>query len=120
MNILDTVIPEVKIIEPCIYGDERGFFYESFQTQRYEQLLGIKDIFVQDNVSRSQKGVLRGLHYQSKQTQGKLVSVLAGQVFDVAVDIRLDSPTYGSWVGVVLSGENRRQFWIPKGFAHGF
>ncbi len=120
MNILDTKIPEVKVIEPHIYGDERGFFYESFQVKRYEELLGIKDTFVQDNLSRSRKGVLRGLHYQSQQTQGKLVSVLAGEVFDVAVDIRLGSPTYGSWVGVLLSGENRRQFWIPKGFAHGF
>ena len=120
MNIIDTRIPEIKIIEPRIYGDERGFFYESFQTKRYEELLGIKDAFVQDNLSRSRKGVLRGLHYQSQQTQGKLVSVLAGEVFDVAVDIRIGSPTYGSWVGVILSGENRRQFWIPKGFAHGF
>ncbi|CEG58993.1 dTDP-4-dehydrorhamnose 3,5-epimerase [Legionella fallonii] len=120
MNILDTRIPEIKIIEPRIYGDERGFFYESFHTKRYEELLGIKDVFVQDNLSRSRKGVLRGLHYQSQQTQGKLVSVLAGEVFDVAVDIRIGSPTYGSWIGVILSGENRRQFWIPKGFAHGF
>ena len=120
MKILETKIPEVKIIEPLVYGDERGFFYESFQAKRYESQLGIKDSFIQDNFSRSQKGVLRGLHYQSQQTQGKLVSVLAGEVFDVAVDIRLNSPTYGNWVSVILSGENRRQFWIPKGFAHGF
>jgi dTDP-4-dehydrorhamnose 3,5-epimerase len=120
MNVLDTKIPEVKIIEPHIFGDERGFFYETFQVKRYEELLDIQDTFVQDNLSRSRQGVLRGLHYQSQQTQGKLVSVLAGEVFDVAVDIRLGSPTYGSWVGVVLSGENRRQFWVPKGFAHGF
>lgn len=120
MNILDTKIPEVKIIEPRVFGDERGFFYETFQVKRYEELLGIEDTFVQDNLSRSRKGVLRGLHYQSQQTQGKLVSVLAGEVFDVAVDIRVGSPTYGSWVGVILSGENRRQFWVPKGFAHGF
>lgn len=120
MNIVDTQIPEIKIIEPRIYGDERGFFYESFQTRRYEELLGIKEQFVQDNLSRSRKGVLRGLHYQSEHTQGKLVSVLAGEVFDVAVDIRLGSPTYGSWVGAFLSGENKRQLWIPKGFAHGF
>lgn len=120
MNILDTRIPEVKIIEPRIFGDERGFFCETFQVKRYEELLGIQDTFVQDNLSRSCKGVLRGLHYQSQNTQGKLVSVLAGEVFDVAVDIRLGSPTYGSWVGVILSGENRRQIWIPKGFAHGF
>jgi dTDP-4-dehydrorhamnose 3,5-epimerase len=120
MNILDTNIPEVKIIEPRIFGDERGFFYETFQAKRYEELIGIQDVFVQDNLSRSCKGVLRGLHYQSQQTQGKLVSVLAGEVFDVAVDIRIGSPTYGSWVGIFLSGENKRQIWIPKGFAHGF
>ncbi|HEM1532461.1 TPA: dTDP-4-dehydrorhamnose 3,5-epimerase, partial [Legionella pneumophila] len=120
MKVINTKIPEVKVIEPKIYGDERGFFYESFQTKRYEELLGITDYFVQDNFSRSQKGVLRGLHCQSQQTQGKLVSVLAGEVFDVAVDIRLGSPTFGQWVGVILSGENKRQFWIPKGFAHGF
>lgn len=120
MNILDTKISEVKIIEPRVYGDERGFFYESFQSARYAELLGIRDIFVQDNLSRSRKGVLRGLHYQYQHTQGKLVSVLAGEVFDVAVDIRLGSPTFGAWVGVILSGENKRQLWIPKGFAHGF
>lgn len=120
MKIIDTQIPEVKIIEPRIYGDERGFFYETFQVKRYTDLLDIQDPFVQDNFSRSQKGVLRGLHYQSQQTQGKLVSVLAGEVFDVAVDIRVGSPTFGIWVGVVLSAENKRQLWIPKGFAHGF
>ncbi|KTD14146.1 dTDP-6-deoxy-D-glucose-3,5-epimerase RmlC [Legionella gratiana] len=120
MNVLETHIHEVKIIEPHIFGDGRGFFYETFQIQRYEELLGIQDTFVQDNLSRSRKGVLRGLHYQSQRPQGKLVSVFAGEVFDVAVDIRLGSPTYGSWVGVILSGENRRQIWIPKGFAHGF
>lgn len=96
MNIVETRIPELKIIEPKIYGDERGFFYESFQAKRYEELLGITDRFVQDNFSRSQKGVLRGLHYQSQQTQGKLVSVLAGEVFDVAVDIRLGSLLLGN------------------------
>lgn len=120
MKIIDTTISEVKIIEPRIYGDERGFFYESFQVMRYQEMLGINDNFVQDNLSRSQKGVLRGLHYQSRHSQGKLVSVLAGEVFDVAVDIRIGSPTYGQWVGVILSAENRRQLWIPKGFAHGF
>ncbi|AWN73967.1 dTDP-4-dehydrorhamnose 3,5-epimerase [Legionella anisa] len=120
MNILDTKISEVKIIEPRVYGDERGFFYESFQATRYAALLGIHDTFVQDNLSRSCKGVLRGLHYQYQHAQGKLVSVLAGEVFDVAVDIRLGSPTFGLWVGVILSGENKRQLWIPKGFAHGF
>jgi dTDP-4-dehydrorhamnose 3,5-epimerase len=120
MNILDTEIPEIKIIEPRVYGDERGFFYESFQSVRYAELLGIQDAFVQDNVSRSRKGVLRGLHYQSQQTQGKLVTVLAGEVFDVAVDIRLGSPTFGKWVSAILTGENKHQIWIPKGFAHGF
>lgn len=97
-----------------------GFFYESFQAARYAALLGIRDTFVQDNLSRSRRGVLRGLHYQYQHTQGKLVSVLAGEVFDVAVDVRLGSPTFGLWVGVILSGENKRQLWIPKGFAHGF
>ncbi|CAM3027025.1 dTDP-4-dehydrorhamnose 3,5-epimerase [Legionella worsleiensis] len=120
MKIIDTKIPEIKIIEPKIFGDERGFFYETFQARRYAELLNIQDTFVQDNFSRSQKGVLRGLHYQSQQPQGKLVSVLSGAVFDVAVDIRLGSPTFGMWAGVVLSAENRRQFWIPQGFAHGF
>lgn len=120
MNVITTEIPEIKIIEPCIYGDDRGFFYESFQVSRYKELIGICEPFVQDNFSRSDKGVLRGLHYQSQKTQGKLVSVFAGQVFDVAVDIRIGSPTYGKWVGVVLSSENRRQLWVPKGFAHGF
>jgi len=112
--------PEVKIIEPTVYGDSRGFFYESFQHQRYEELLGIKDSFVQDNCSSSKKGVLRGLHYQSQQTQGKLISVFMGTVFDIVVDIRLGSPTYGQWVGEILSGENKHQMWIPEGFAHGF
>lgn len=120
MKIIDTKIPDIKIIEPSVYGDERGFFYESFQAIRYKELLGIKDDFVQDNISRSSLGVLRGLHYQSQQIQGKLVTVLAGKVFDVAVDIRLGSPTFGLWVGTILSGENRRQIWIPQGFAHGF
>lgn len=120
MKVIDTKIPEIKIIEPKIFEDKRGFFYEPFQTRRYEEILNIKDNFVQDNFSRSEKGVLRGLHYQGKNTQGKLVSVLAGEVYDVAVDIRLGSPTYGMSVGVTLSAENRRQLWIPKGFAHGF
>ncbi|HCU5989562.1 TPA: dTDP-4-dehydrorhamnose 3,5-epimerase [Legionella pneumophila] len=120
MNVMETKIPELKIIEPSVYGDGRGYFYESYQAKRYQDLVGIKDHFVQDNFSRSQKGVLRGLHCQSQQTQGKLVSVLAGEVFDVAVDIRLGSPTFGQWIGVILSGENKKQFWIPKGFAHGF
>ncbi|ASQ46405.1 dTDP-4-dehydrorhamnose 3,5-epimerase [Legionella clemsonensis] len=120
MKVLNTKIDEIKIIEPQIYGDERGFFYESFQLIRYQEMLGINDSFVQDNLSRSRQGVLRGLHFQSQHTQGKLISVLAGEVFDVAVDVRLGSPTFGQWVSAILSAENRRQLWIPKGFAHGF
>ncbi|MBL7480037.1 dTDP-4-dehydrorhamnose 3,5-epimerase [Legionella bononiensis] len=120
MKIIDTKIADVKIIEPTVYGDDRGFFYESFHLRRYQETLGIKEVFVQDNFSRSQKGVLRGLHFQSQFAQGKLVSVLAGEVFDVAVDIRIGSPTFGEWVGVILSSQNRRQLWIPKGLAHGF
>lgn len=120
MKVIDTDIPEVKIIEPHVFGDERGFFYESFQMSRYQEQVGICDTFVQDNISRSRKGVLRGLHYQTRQCQGKLVAVLTGCVFDVAVDIRQGSPTFGKWVGVELSADNHRQLWIPKGFAHGF
>ncbi|KTD30727.1 dTDP-6-deoxy-D-glucose-3,5-epimerase RmlC [Legionella moravica] len=120
MKIIDTQIADVKIIEPTVYGDDRGFFYESFHHLRYQEMLGINDVFVQDNYSRSQKGVLRGLHFQSQFAQGKLVCVLAGEVFDVAVDIRIGSPTFGAWVGVILSSQNRRQLWVPKGFAHGF
>lgn len=119
MNILDTRLNGVKIIEPNVFGDERGFFFESWQKERYESL-GIQGEFVQDNVSFSTKGVLRGLHFQNPHGQGKLVSVLQGEVFDVAVDIRVGSPTFGQWEGVLLSGENHRQFWIPAGFAHGF
>ncbi|MDI9817751.1 MULTISPECIES: dTDP-4-dehydrorhamnose 3,5-epimerase [unclassified Legionella] len=120
MKIINTSIPEVKIIEPRVFGDERGFFFESFQMNRYQEQAGISDLFVQDNISRSRKGVLRGLHYQVQHPQGKLVTVLAGCVFDVAVDIRRDSPTFAQWVGVELSADNHRQLWIPKGFAHGF
>nr|CAB65208.1 RmlC protein [Legionella pneumophila] len=121
MNIINTQIDELKIIEPKIYGDERGFFYESFQAKRYEELLGITDRFVQDNFSKITKRCTKEVCIiKVNKTQGKLVSVLAGEVFDVAVDIRLGSPTFGQWVGVILSGENKRQFWIPKGFAHGF
>ncbi len=119
MNIIETKLPGVLIIEPVVFGDERGFFMEIWQKQRYAEI-GIKGTFVQDNVSSSRKGVLRGLHYQNPQGQGKLVSVLAGEVFDVAVDIRYGSPSFGEWAGVILSGENHRQFWIPEGFAHGF
>ena len=120
MKVIETAIPDVKIIEPKLFGDDRGFFFESFQQKRYAEEAGITQPLVQDNLSSSMQGVLRGLHYQSKQTQGKLVSVLKGSVFDVAVDIRFGSPHFGQFVGVELSAENRRQFWVPPGFAHGF
>lgn len=120
MQIQATSIPDVLIIEPTVFGDERGFFYESFNARKFEELTGVATTFVQDNHSKSAKNVLRGLHYQLQQTQGKLVRVVAGEVFDVAVDIRKSSPTFGHWVGVVLSGENKRQLWVPPGFAHGF
>ncbi len=110
----------MKIIEPKVFGDERGFFLETFKLDRYRDLVGIKIAFVQDNHSRSTRGVLRGLHFQKTKPQGKLVRVVSGEVFDVAVDIRKDSRTYGKWEGVILSGENKRQFWVPPGFAHGF
>ena len=120
MKVIETKIPEVLIIEPKVFGDERGFFYESYNEETFYQLTGIRKKFVQDNHSRSGKGVLRGLHYQIKQPQGKLVRVVRGSVFDVAVDIRKNSPTFGQWVGEVLSEENKRQMWVPEGFAHGF
>ncbi|WP_374536442.1 dTDP-4-dehydrorhamnose 3,5-epimerase [Chitinimonas taiwanensis] len=120
MNVIDTAIAEVKIIEPKVFGDERGFFYESFNQARFEAAIGRSVSFVQDNHSRSAKGVLRGLHYQLQQAQGKLVRCTLGEVFDVAVDIRRSSPTFGQWVGVSLSAENKRQLWVPEGFAHGF
>ena len=120
MQIQTTAIPDVFIIEPKAFGDERGFFYESFNARRFEELTGVKTHFVQDNHSKSAKNVLRGLHYQIKQVQGKLVRVIAGEVYDVAVDLRKSSPTFGKSVGVVLSAENKRQLWIPEGFAHGF
>lgn len=120
MQIVLTAIPEVLIIEPQVYGDERGFFFESFNQQKFEAMTGVQANFVQDNHSRSAVNVLRGLHYQIQQPQGKLVRVIAGEVFDVAVDIRRDSATFGQWVGVVLSAENKRQLWVPPGFAHGF
>ncbi|ESS71587.1 dTDP-4-dehydrorhamnose 3,5-epimerase RmlC [Methyloglobulus morosus KoM1] len=120
MPIQTTDIPDVIIIEPKVFGDERGFFYESFNARSFAEQTGIKTNFVQDNHSKSAKGVLRGLHYQIQQPQGKLVRVVAGEVFDVAVDIRKLSPTFGHWVGVILSAENKRQLWIPEGFAHGF
>ena len=120
MQVSETKIPDVKIIEPKVFGDNRGFFFESFEHRRYCQMLGVELAFVQDNISRSQKNVLRGLHYQSQNAQGKLVTVLAGHVFDVAVDIRVGSPTFGQWTGIELSSENKKQLWVPRGFAHGF
>ncbi|WP_174873379.1 dTDP-4-dehydrorhamnose 3,5-epimerase [Vogesella oryzae] len=121
MKIIDTAIADVKIIEPAVFGDDRGFFFESFNQKRFEEAIGRKVDFVQDNHSRSVKGVLRGLHYQlAPHAQGKLVRCVVGEVFDVAVDIRKSSPTFGQWVGVNLSAENKRQLWIPEGFAHGF
>lgn len=121
MKVIDTKIPDVKIIEPAVFGDERGFFMETWQQKKFEKLVtGKPTMFVQDNHSKSKKGILRGLHYQTENTQGKLVRVVSGEVFDVAVDIRKDSPTFGQWVGVFLSAENKRQLWIPEGFAHGF
>ncbi len=120
MHVQKTAIPDVLIIEPKVFGDERGFFYESFNQKTLVEAAGITDNFVQDNHSRSAKNVLRGLHYQVKQPQGKLVRVVVGEVFDVAVDVRRSSPTFGQWVGVHLSAENKRMFWVPKGFAHGF
>lgn len=120
MNVIKTNISDVVIIEPKVFGDERGFFLETFQAERYRELAGIELPFVQDNHSRSSKGVLRGLHFQKSKPQGKLVRVVRGEVFDVAVDIRKDSPTYGQWAGVLLSEDNKRQFWVPPGLAHGF
>lgn len=120
MQMQITAIPDVLILEPTIFGDDRGFFYESFNKKRFAELTGVTREFVQDNHSKSVKGVLRGLHYQIQQPQGKLVRVTAGEVFDVAVDLRNSSPTFGQWVGVMLSAVNKRQLWIPEGFAHGF
>ncbi|PAR39472.1 dTDP-4-dehydrorhamnose 3,5-epimerase [Vibrio metoecus] len=121
MKVIETDIPDVKIIEPTVFGDERGFFMETWNQKRFEELVtGKPTQFVQDNHSKSKKGILRGLHYQTENTQGKLVRVIFGEVFDVAVDIRKGSPTFGKWVGVYLSAENKRQLWVPEGFAHGF
>ena len=121
MNVISTAIPDVKIFEPKVFGDSRGFFLESFNQKVFEEATGLKSHFVQDNHSKSSRGVLRGLHYQKPpMEQGKLVRVTQGEVFDVAVDIRKSSPTFGQWVGVHLSAENKRQLWIPEGFAHGF
>ena len=120
MEVIQTEIPDVKIVKPKVYGDERGFFLETFEQKRYQEMLGISLNFVQDNHSQSQKNVLRGLHFQKENPQGKLVRVVRGEVFDVAVDIRKDSLTYGKWVGVILSEDNKSQLWIPPGLAHGF
>ena len=121
MNITDTAIADVKIIHPSVFADARGFLLESFSLQRYRQALGLPELaFVQDNHSRSHQGVLRGLHFQHHQPQGKLVQCVRGAVFDVAVDIRPHSPSYGQWVGTVLSEDNQAQMWIPPGLAHGF
>jgi dTDP-4-dehydrorhamnose 3,5-epimerase len=120
MQIVTTSLPGVLVLEPKVFGDSRGFFFESFNARRFAELSGVTTAFVQDNHSRSAQGVLRGLHYQIRQPQGKLVRVTAGEVFDVAVDIRTSSATFGQWFGANLSAENKRQMWIPGGFAHGF
>ncbi|MGH8435036.1 MAG: dTDP-4-dehydrorhamnose 3,5-epimerase [Pseudomonas sp.] len=120
MKVTPTAIPDVIIIEPKVFGDSRGFFFESFNQQAFNQATGVNANFVQDNHSRSAKGVLRGLHYQIQQPQGKLVRVVRGAVFDVAVDVRKSSPTFGQWEGVELTEDNHRQVWVPAGFAHGF
>jgi len=120
MQILSTSIPDVHIIEPKVFGDQRGFFFESFNQRAWQALTGLDSQFVQHNHSRSAGGVLRGLHYQIRQPQGKLVRVVVGEVFDVAVDIRTSSPTFGQWFGTLLSAENKRMMWVPTGFAHGF
>lgn len=119
MRVIDTKIPDVKLLEPQVFGDERGFFMETFRDEWFKENVASRT-FVQENHSKSVKGVLRGLHYQTENTQGKLVRVVSGAVFDVAVDMRENSPTFGKWVGEVLSAENKRQLWVPEGFAHGF
>lgn len=120
MKVTPTSMPEVLVFEPTVFGDDRGFFYESFNARRFAQMTGVQANFVQDNHSRSAKNVLRGLHYQIRQPQGKLVRVISGAIFDVVVDIRASSPFFGRWIGIELSAENRRQLWVPPGFAHGF
>lgn len=120
MKITATAIPEVLLVEPTVFGDERGFFYESYNAREWQELTGLNTRFVQDNHSRSSKGVLRGIHYQIQQSQGKLVRVVVGEVFDVAVDLRKGSATFGQWVGEYLSAENKRSLWVPEGFGHGF
>lgn len=120
MHVIPTTIPKLLILEPRVYADQRGFFFESFNQRSWEEHIGLNTQFVQDNHSRSGRGVLRGLHYQIEQPQGKLVRVVQGEVFDVAVDLRRSSPTFGQWAGATLSADNKRLFWIPEGFAHGF
>jgi dTDP-4-dehydrorhamnose 3,5-epimerase len=120
MKIIPTNLPDVLLFEPTVFGDERGFFYESFNSKKFADLTSLDVQFVQDNHSKSAKGVLRGLHYQIQQAQGKLLRVIAGEVFDVAVDLRKSSPNFGQWTGQILSSSNHRQMWIPAGFAHGF
>ena len=120
MNVIQTAIPDVLIIEPRVFADARGFFFESFNQKRWQETTGLDTVFVQENHSRSGKNVLRGLHYQIQHPQGKLVRAIVGEVFDVAVDIRKSSPTFGQWEGVLLTAENKKQFWVPEGFAHGF
>ena len=120
MNVTPMAIPDVLLLEPKVFGDARGFFFESYNQRTFFEAIGIQVGFVQDNHSRSAQGVLRGLHYQIQQSQGKLVRVVAGSVFDVAVDIRTESPTFGQWVGEELSAENKKMMWVPYGFAHGF
>lgn len=120
MKVTPTAIPEVLVVEPRVFGDHRGFFFESFNQRDWKAQTGLDTEFVQDNHSKSIQGVLRGLHYQIQQPQGKLVRVVVGEVFDVAVDLRKSSPTFGQWVGIILSAENKKQFWVPAGFAHGF
>jgi dTDP-4-dehydrorhamnose 3,5-epimerase len=120
MNVVGTELPGVLILEPRVFGDERGFFFESFNRRAFEEATGVRSDFVQDNHSRSRRGVLRGLHYQVRQPQGKLVRVTEGEVYDVAVDLRRSSPAFGKWTGASLSAANKRMLWVPAGFAHGF
>ncbi len=120
MKAIPLAIADVLVIEPKVFGDDRGFFFESFNQTRFDEAIGRKVNFVQDNHSKSAKNVLRGLHYQIQHPQGKLVRVVAGEVFDVAVDLRKSSPTFGKWVGAILSADNKKQLWVPEGFAHGF
>ncbi|MFZ6646300.1 dTDP-4-dehydrorhamnose 3,5-epimerase [Undibacterium sp. TJN25] len=120
MNVIATELPEVLILEPRVFGDDRGFFYESFNQKKFQELTGVDAEFVQDNHSMSARNVLRGLHYQIQQTQGKLVRATVGEVYDVVVDLRKSSPRFGKWVGLTLSADNKRMLWVPPGFAHGF